>query len=51
VERLVLSINASNVFNQRAYVDLMEATMPVTGIGTGRALYGRLITTSARVFF
>jgi len=51
VERLVLSINASNVFDKRAYVEIFDATVPATGIGSGRALYGRLVNASARVFF
>jgi len=51
VDRLVLSVNASNVFNTKAFVDIGNSTIPANGIATGLTLYGRMISTSARFFF
>ncbi|CAN5441661.1 TonB-dependent receptor [soil metagenome] len=51
VERLSLGINASNLFNTTAFVDIGDATMPTSGVVLARTLPGRMVTASARVFF
>lgn len=51
VERLVLAVNASNLFDTKAATDIADPTMPSYGAVSARLLYGRLVTASARVFF
>ena len=51
VERLALGLNASNLFNTMAFVDIGDATMPASGVALARTMPGRMITASARVFF
>lgn len=50
-DRLMLSVNASNLFNTLALVDVANSTIPASGVATGLALFGRMISTSARFFF
>jgi outer membrane receptor protein involved in Fe transport len=51
IERLSLGLNASNLFNALAFVDITDATLPASGVALARTLPGRTITASARVFF
>ena len=51
VDRLVLSVNASNVFNKTAIMEVSATEVPTGGVAGVRTLYGRLISTSARFFF
>ncbi|OAN57568.1 TonB-dependent receptor domain-containing protein [Sphingomonas sp. TDK1] len=51
IERLSLALNASNLFNTVAFVDIGDATIPSYGVVLGRTLPGRMLTASARVFF
>ncbi|MDF8332231.1 TonB-dependent receptor domain-containing protein [Novosphingobium cyanobacteriorum] len=51
IDRLVLGVNAANVFNKMAFVDIGDATIPASGVALARTLTGRTITASARVFF
>lgn len=51
VDRLVFSVNASNLFNTRAFVEFYDGAVPPLGVAVGRAMYGRLISGSVRVFF
>lgn len=51
IERLSLALNASNLFNTMAFVDIGDATIPSYGVVLGRTLPGRMVTASARVFF
>ena len=51
VDRLVLSVNASNVFNKTAIMEVSATQVPTGGVAGVRTLYGRLISTSARFFF
>lgn len=51
VDRLVLGVNASNLFDKRAVMAISSAAVPGSGIATARTLYGRLVSASARFFF
>jgi len=51
IERVELSLNASNIFNTRAITDVANATIPAGGVAFAQTLYGRTISTSARFFF
>ncbi|MET0360356.1 MAG: TonB-dependent receptor [Sphingobium sp.] len=51
VERLELSVNASNVFDKKAFTEIVDASIPASGVANGRTLYGRLVSASARFFF
>lgn len=51
IDRLVLGLNASNIFDVKAFTDVVDPALPASGVGTGRTLYGRLVSTSARFFF
>ncbi|MEJ5978819.1 TonB-dependent receptor [Novosphingobium sp. PS1R-30] len=51
VDRLVLGINASNIFDKRAITAISSGAVPASGIATARTLYGRLVSASARFFF
>lgn len=51
MERLELSINASNVFNELAIGDVLEGAIPATGVVMARPLFGRTVSASARFFF
>ncbi len=51
IERLVLGLNAGNLFNTLAFADIGDATVPASGVGLARTLPGRTVSASARVFF
>lgn len=51
IERLSLPLNASNLFNTTAFVDIGDATIPSYGVVLARTLPGWMVTASARVFF
>ncbi|MGK6323383.1 TonB-dependent receptor [Sphingomonas sp. DT-51] len=50
-ERLLLSVNANNLFDARAIAAFDEATVPTNGILRPRLLNGRTISTTLRVDF
>lgn len=51
IERLSLGLNASNLFNTTAFVDIGDAVLPASGVVLARTLPGRMLTGSVRVFF
>lgn len=51
MKRFELSVNANNVFNSLAIMDVLDGSRPLTGVTLARTLYARTITTSARFFF
>lgn len=51
VPRLELTLNASNLFNVRAFSAFDDATIPATGIVRGRPLNGRNTSLTARLDF
>jgi outer membrane receptor protein involved in Fe transport len=51
VERLVVAVNANNLFDKRAIQAISSGAVPASGIATVRTLYGRLVSASARFFF
>ncbi len=53
VDRIALSVNASNLFDKTAIIAVNSASgaLPATGIATVQTLYGRLVSASARFFF
>lgn len=51
VDRVELSLNASNLFDTRAITETLGASVPATGVGLAQTLYGRTVSTSARFFF
>lgn len=51
VDRLVLSLNASNVFNTMAITETLEGTLPASNIALARTLYGRMVSGSVRLFY
>lgn len=46
-----LSVNANNLFNTLGYFEISQATLPANGIGWGRAVNGRTISSSLRFSF
>ncbi|QAY77424.1 TonB-dependent receptor domain-containing protein [Sphingosinicella sp. BN140058] len=50
-ERVQLSLNANNLFDKTAFVEVTQAAIPASGIVTARALNGRTISTSLRFAF
>jgi outer membrane receptor protein involved in Fe transport len=51
IERVELSLNASNLFNAQAITGVDSASIRQGNIGFAQMLYGRTISTSARFFF
>ncbi|WP_235528345.1 TonB-dependent receptor domain-containing protein [Sphingomonas sp. Leaf231] len=51
IERLELSVNATNVLNTMAITETLEASIPANNIALARTLYGRMVSASARFFF
>ncbi|WP_082468203.1 MULTISPECIES: TonB-dependent receptor [unclassified Sphingomonas] len=51
VDRVELGISATNLFDANAIVGTLDAAIPATGIAQANTLYGRLISTSVRLFF
>jgi outer membrane receptor protein involved in Fe transport len=50
-ERLLLSVNANNLFNTTAITGVLDSTIPAGGIVQGRTLAGRTVFASARLNF
>ncbi len=50
-ERLLLSLNATNLFDTRALTSIDEDRIPASGIVRGRVLNGRAISATARLDF
>ncbi|MFX8601226.1 TonB-dependent receptor, partial [Acinetobacter baumannii] len=44
VERITLSLNASNVFDTMGIFEVNQSTVPANGIGFARAIDGRRVT-------
>ncbi len=51
MERLEFSVNASNLFNERAITSISEGSIPASGVVMARTMYGRTVSASARFFF
>jgi outer membrane receptor protein involved in Fe transport len=51
IDRLVLGVNVSNLFDKTAIMEANSAAIPTSGVATVRTLYGRLVSASARFFF
>lgn len=51
MERLELSVNATNLFNTLAITGISEGALPASGVVMTRPLFGRAVSTSARFFF
>lgn len=51
MERLEFSVNASNLFNERAITSISEGAIPASGVVMARTMYGRTVSASARFFF
>ncbi|WP_033923587.1 TonB-dependent receptor domain-containing protein, partial [Sphingomonas sp. 37zxx] len=51
MDRVELSVNASNLFNELAIVETLEGTLPASGVAMAKTMYGRTVSTSARFFF
>lgn len=50
-QRVTLSLNASNLFDVRAFTAIDDAAIPATGIVRGRVLNGRTVSATARLDF
>lgn len=51
VDRVELSLNASNVFNTRAITAITDAAIPASGVVSTQVLMGRTISSSVRFYF
>nr|WP_033926849.1 TonB-dependent receptor [Sphingomonas sp. 35-24ZXX] len=51
MERVELSVNASNLLNERAITSVSEGAIPASGVVMARTMYGRTVSASARFFF
>jgi len=51
LERLELSLNANNLFNEFGYTEAEEGSIPANGIVRARSIAGRTISASVRVNF
>ncbi len=51
IDRVELGISATNLFDTNAIVGTLDASIPATGVTMANTLYGRLISTSVRLFF
>lgn len=50
-QRLQLMLNAENLFDKVAFIEITTPSVPTNGIGLGRAVNGRTISLSARMDF
>jgi outer membrane receptor protein involved in Fe transport len=50
-ENVQLMLNAENLFNEVAFIEITTPSVPATGIGLGRAVNGRTVSMSARMSF
>ena len=51
IDRLLLSLNASNLFDTKAIVAVEQATLPASGIVEAHLLTGRAVSVTARLDF
>ncbi len=51
VDRLQVMINANNLFDKFAMIEVAQASIPANGVGLGRAINGRTISASVRANF
>jgi outer membrane receptor protein involved in Fe transport len=51
VERVQLMLNANNLFDEVAWIEITTPSVPTNGVGLGRAANGRTISFSARMDF
>lgn len=51
VDRLVLSLNATNLFDAMAITETLEPSLPASNIALARTLYGRMVSASVRFFY
>lgn len=51
IDRVVLSLNISNLFDTSAITDVAANTIPATGVVLAQSLYGRTVTGGFRYFF
>ncbi|HEX7874025.1 MAG TPA: hypothetical protein VF475_14010 [Sphingobium sp.] len=50
IERLELSVNAPNLFDTTAVTETLDSSFPSNNVALARTLYGRMISTFARLF-
>lgn len=50
-DRITVSLNTNNLFNVKGLFDVDQASIPASGIVTGRSVNGRTISTSVRFGF
>ena len=51
MERVVVSLYATNLLDEIALTEVSAPTLPATGVALARALPGRNISASLRLFF
>ncbi|WAC59184.1 TonB-dependent receptor domain-containing protein [Brevundimonas sp. SL130] len=51
VDRVVLSLNANNLFDEMAITSVSAGSLPASGIVTAQALPGRTVTAAVRFYF
>ena len=51
VERVQLMLNANNLFDEVAWIEITTPSVPANGVGLGRAANGRTVSLSARMDF
>jgi len=51
IERVQLSINANNVFNQAGFTEAEDSSIPANGLVRARSINGRTVSASARFSF
>lgn len=51
VERVVLSLNANNLFDEMAITDVSADTLPASGVVLAQTLPGRTVTAAVRFYF
>jgi hypothetical protein len=44
-------VNANNLFDTIGFFEISQSTVPVNGVGTGRAINGRTVSASLRYDF
>jgi outer membrane receptor protein involved in Fe transport len=51
IEKVEVSLNVSNLFDKLAITDVLEGTIPSSGVAMARTLYGRTTSASVRFYF
>lgn len=51
MDRVVLSLNANNLFDELAITDVSAPTLPASGVVLAQTLYGRSLTAAVRFYF